>query len=604
MSKIRKGNGMPSSEGQMLGVYQLLSPLGQGGMATVYKAFHPRLDRYVAIKMIHAGYADDPTFLARFEREAHIVARLEHPHIVPIYDSFDHDGKPCIVMKYVEGTTLKSVLMNGAFNGDDLIRVMSPLASALDYAHGQGVLHRDIKPSNILMDTKGTPYLTDFGLAKLTQTGESTISENMLIGTPFYISPEQAQGGADPDHRSDLYSFGVVLYELLTGRVPYHEGTPYAIVHDHIYKPLPPPRTLNPAITADAEQVLIKTLAKRPEDRYESAADIMRALKTVLSHDSPSMRFTFGDDNDTPLSESTMKWLVPAPTPSGRRALAIPNVVVPVVDTVQPVAKSRERRRWLRYLGAGLLAFLVLSLISRDDDPSLTEPPSTTDIPMLSLQLIAIPDITVDEAERRLRDMPENPLAYLALGRAHMEENQLASAEAAIREGAQYAADPILYYASAGNVAVDLEHTTAALLAYGAALTSAENTAWYPAIRAHAGERLYSLVTRARSLTPLQIRTLSVLSERGREFQEPVITAMIARALLTNGRDTLAAAAIALPLVNASNLAEVQLVIGELEQARANIGDARAAYELALADPTAPGWLKMRTETLLTALES
>lgn len=270
-------------EGQTLGAYSIVQQLGAGGMATVYKAYHARLDRHVAIKVMHESFRQDPTFIARFEREARVVAKLEHPNIVPIYDFSDEQGQVYIVMKFIEGRTLKNRLSAGALALDEIDRIMTPVAAALTYAHTQGVLHRDIKPANIMIDNNGTPYLTDFGLARIAQSGESTLSTDMMLGTPHYISPEQAQGVRDLDGRTDVYSLGVILYELLVGRVPFIADTPYAIVHDHIYKPLPNPREINPEITPAIEKVLLKALAKERNDRYTTPDEMMTAYRAALN---------------------------------------------------------------------------------------------------------------------------------------------------------------------------------------------------------------------------------------------------------------------------------------------------------------------------------
>jgi len=270
-------------EGENIGPYRIVEQHGSGGMATIYKAYHPNLDRYVAIKMMHQAFLEDKTFRARFEREAQIVARLEHPNIVPVYDFSEHDGQPYLVMKYIEGETLKSVLAKqGALSLEDILRLMTPIAHALTYAHEHGVLHRDIKPSNIIIDGNGTPFLTDFGLARIAQAGESTMSQDMLLGTPHYISPEQAKGGIELDARTDVYSMGVILYELVVGRVPFSADTPYAIVHDHIYSPLPLPRKINPDIPEGVERVLLKALAKQPHDRYNTPREMMNEFSRAL----------------------------------------------------------------------------------------------------------------------------------------------------------------------------------------------------------------------------------------------------------------------------------------------------------------------------------
>ena len=274
-------------EGQSLGPYRVLSRLGHGGMATVYKGYHARLDRNVAIKVIHQAFLQEPASVARFEREAQIVARLDHPHIVPIYDFAEHDGQPYLVMKHIDGLTLKALLSQGPLSLESIVGLMTQIAGALDYAHAQGVLHRDIKPSNILIDKDGVPYVTDFGLARIALSGESTLSANMMLGTPQYIAPEQAMGNQDLTPQSDLYSLGIVLYELVVGRVPFNADTPYAIVHDQIYRELPPPRELNPNVSPAVEAVLMKALSKNPTDRYASAAALVEAFRVAVAEADP-----------------------------------------------------------------------------------------------------------------------------------------------------------------------------------------------------------------------------------------------------------------------------------------------------------------------------
>ena len=212
---------MSFSNGENVGPYRIVEQLGSGGMATVFKAYHANLDRYVAIKVLHPAFKQDPNFLSRFQREARIVAKLQHPAIVPVYDFNEHNGQPYLVMRFIEGETLKARLSKGDLPLHEVVRVLHPVGEALQYAHGQGVLHRDVKPSNVLLTPDGQVFLADFGLARIAQAGESTLSQDALVGTPQYISPEQARGDPDLDARTDVYSLGVVMYELLIGRVPY-----------------------------------------------------------------------------------------------------------------------------------------------------------------------------------------------------------------------------------------------------------------------------------------------------------------------------------------------------------------------------------------------
>jgi serine/threonine protein kinase/Tfp pilus assembly protein PilF len=273
---------MPFVIGENIGPYRLLEQLGQGGMATVFKAYHPALDRYVAIKALHPALTNEPNFLARFQREAQVVARLEHPNIVPVYDYSEYEGRPYLVMKYIEGETLKARLKRGPLDRTELGAVVDSVGAALSYAHQQGVLHRDVKPSNVLLATDGRIYLADFGLARMAEAGESTISSDVMLGTPQYISPEQASGRHDLDNGTDIYSFGILLYELLVGKVPYIADTPYSIIHDHIYAPLPLPRSSNPEIPEAVERVLLRALAKDRLDRFVDIAALLEAWRQAF----------------------------------------------------------------------------------------------------------------------------------------------------------------------------------------------------------------------------------------------------------------------------------------------------------------------------------
>ncbi|MBN1995593.1 MAG: protein kinase [Anaerolineae bacterium] len=273
---------MTITPGENVGPYRVIEQLGSGGMATVFKSYHPALDRYVAIKVLHPAFKADPQFFERFKREARIVAKLEHPNIIPVYDFNEHKGEPYLVMRFVEGDTLKPKMNGQPMPAADVLRLIRPVCEALTYAHNQGVLHRDIKPSNIMVTKDGSVFVTDFGLARMVEAGESTLSQDMMVGTPQYISPEQAQGMKNLDGRTDIYSLGVVLYEMLTGRVPFSADTPFATVHDHIYTPLPLPSSINPDIDPAIERMLLKALAKDPNDRYAKVNDLLAALETTL----------------------------------------------------------------------------------------------------------------------------------------------------------------------------------------------------------------------------------------------------------------------------------------------------------------------------------
>jgi serine/threonine protein kinase len=268
---------MALGAGSNLGPYRIVEQVGRGGMATVYKAFQPSLKRFVAIKVLPDFLAGDPGFRARFENEAVAVASLRHPNILTVYDHGELDGVAFIVTEFVEGGTLEDQL-GKPLPVDYATQVLGPIASALDYAHARGVLHRDLKPSNILIASDGTPILSDFGLALIMTTSAVRLTQTgTILGTPEYMSPEQCEGDVMTD-ATDIYSLGVVAYEMLTGRVPFSAATPAAVLIAQIQNKLPPPRQINPTLSTAADTALMKALAKLPADRFHSAAEFVRSL--------------------------------------------------------------------------------------------------------------------------------------------------------------------------------------------------------------------------------------------------------------------------------------------------------------------------------------
>ncbi len=270
-----------SLEGQTLGKYRILEPLGRGGMAQVYKAYHPGLDRYVAVKVLRADLTEDAEFLNRFRREARAVAALRHPNIIQIFDFDVQDGLYYMVMELLEGNTLKSYLNALRVRKErmplgETTHILSDVLGGLAYAHAEGVIHRDLKPSNILLTRRGQAVLTDFGIAQIIGGTQYTVT-GALMGTLSYMAPEQGRDGKC-DVRSDIYSLGITLYEMLTGSVPFDADTPLAILLKHLNDPLPSPRSLAPDIPEAFEQVVLKALAKDPQERYQSATEMAAAL--------------------------------------------------------------------------------------------------------------------------------------------------------------------------------------------------------------------------------------------------------------------------------------------------------------------------------------
>ena len=309
---------MTLAPGTTLGRYQILEPLGSGGMASVYRAYQPALDRVVALKVLRPTLADDPEFRTRFEREAKAVARLRHPHIVQVFDFEQEGALAFIVMEFIAGGTLKARLSQLEQEGQPLpirevSRIVTEVGDALGYAHAQGIVHRDIKPSNILLTTDGKAVVSDFGIARLL-SGAGQTATGVGLGTPEYMSPEQGQG-QPVDARADIYSLGVLAYELLTGSVPYRADTPFAVVLAHVRDPLPLPSSRSDRVGPATERALLRALAKDPAQRYGAAPEFAQALARAVAEDG---RVT-----------GSTRLAAPAPVSWRKRLLARPARLVP-----------------------------------------------------------------------------------------------------------------------------------------------------------------------------------------------------------------------------------------------------------------------------------
>ena len=269
--------------GQMLGSYQIIEQIGEGGMATVYKAYQPSMDRNVAIKVLPGQLADSEEFTKRFQQEARIIAKLEHPHILPVFDYGESEGITYLVMRYLDAGTLgEKMQKERPLPLDEIDRLFTQLAEALGYAHSYGIIHRDLKPSNALIDSHGNLFLTDFGIAKMLESASPRLTQtDAIMGTPAYISPEQAQA-TKVNQRSDIYSLGIILYEMVTGRVPFVAETPLAVILKHVSDPLPKPSVLKPDIPEAIEKVVLRALEKKPEDRYATVNEFLTAWKRAL----------------------------------------------------------------------------------------------------------------------------------------------------------------------------------------------------------------------------------------------------------------------------------------------------------------------------------
>lgn len=280
-------------EGHTLGKYRLLGALGRGGMAQVYRGYQAQLDRYVAIKVLRADLLENAEFLERFRREARAVSALRHPNIVQVFDFDVQDEIYYMVMELLEGDTLRARLHEYRARGERMplkesLAILADVLAGLGYAHGEGLVHRDLKPANILLTRKGQAVLTDFGIAQMLGSTQLTIS-GALMGTLHYMAPEQGLKGVC-DERSDIYSLGIILYEMLTGYPPFDADTPLAILMKHLNAPLPLPRRLDPDLPPGFEVATLKALAKDPADRFQNAAEMASALEGLQAHATPGPR--------------------------------------------------------------------------------------------------------------------------------------------------------------------------------------------------------------------------------------------------------------------------------------------------------------------------
>ena len=343
---------------EKIGLYEIKSELGRGGMATVYRGYDPRFEREVAVKvlpreLLHA----DPQFRLRFEREAKIIAQLEHSAIVPVYDVGEADGQPYFVMRYMNGGSLSERIQAGVSSIEEAARILEVIAPALDEAHSKGIVHRDIKPSNILFDRKGNPYIADFGIAKLVQDQAGNMTGSGIIGTPAYMAPEQASGEAI-DGRADIYALGIILFEMLTGKQPYEADTPMGVAIKHIIEPVPHILVVNPKLPAGMDMIIQNAMAKDRSKRFATALEMANALKALLHADASERK-----SESLPTVEAQA--LKPTVIPQRKRF----NPFIAIVPVVVIAA------------GAGILFFRGMANPAVAETPTVTftSPPSATE---------------------------------------------------------------------------------------------------------------------------------------------------------------------------------------------------------------------------------
>jgi len=608
---------MPIRIGETVGQYRIMEQLGQGGMATVFKAYHASLDRFVAIKVLHPSFKDDETFFMRFQREAQIVAKLEHAHIVPVYDFASAETEPYIVMKFIEGQTLKHRLKENPLNLQEALRILPAVAGALTYAHNQGILHRDIKPSNVMLDKDGTPYLADFGLARIATRGESTMSQDVLLGTPNYISPEQAQGAKELTPATDIYSLGIILYEIVVGRVPFSADTPYAVVHDHIYKPLPMPTRVNPTVPPEVERVLLRALSKTPEDRYTSAVAMLDAFKEAVSTanlnelSATSIRLEHFETASTP-QDNIDAYIKATVAEQLRVASQSTPTPAPPRPTYYPTGQMRRRLAWQRrsfwvVLGLAALACICVSslavTINALNHPVVRSSPALADgNPPTPTPTHEAPQLDVaarlSDLHQWVEDEPRNVAARLSLGLALLQEGERASAQENFSY-AIYELDAVgeLLAEAARILALRGESTESILMWFHAYQKDPQN----PVIRDDAGAYIYD-----------QFSSFSIEEIDNLQAQAQGIT-------VTALRDALAAQAFIMLNTRAGEglrlrqartlldkalneddtLAEAHLIYGNYYAALGETENARDSWRYAGSFADAPQWVQTESARLL-----
>lgn len=478
---------MSFTPGTQVGPYRIIEQLGQGGMAIVYKAYHASLDRYVAIKVLHRAILEDPGFLARFQREARVVAKLEHPNIVPVYDYAEHEGQPYLAMKYIEGDTLKGRLQRGPLTPSEVIYIVENVGAGLAYAHRQGILHRDVKPSNVISANDGQIYLADFGLARIAQSGDSSLTSDMIVGTPQYISPEQAMAKKDLDEGTDIYSFGVMLYEMTVGRVPFSSDTPFAVIHDHIFTPLPLPSDVNPNISPALERMLLKALSKERIDRYKDVPEMVAAFKEAWTNSTSTVALT-------PAPQAPVTNSAAQATGSAPLTLPAQPAVAPTPSAVPaPVAATKKsgppRWLWIPLIIIPLCFCCIATLLARPNlslsvfdqmestvdamaDGTNTPPPSV-DEPVID----ATPNskMTLAQAEKVVQENPRSGLAHINYGFALLRNDEEVNGYAEIKKGANLAVKNQSGLLAATKIFEEQEAWLAAAIVYVKLAENAKN---------------------------------------------------------------------------------------------------------------------------------
>ena len=418
---------MENLTGKQLGPYRVTAPLGEGGMAAVYKAYQAGMDRYIALKVLPQQLAKDPAFVGRFKQEAQLLAKLQHPHILPVFDFGETEGYTYIAMPLVESGTLTDLLTGQPLPWLQIRNIAVQIGDALDYAHSLGLVHRDVKPSNVLVDKRGNCLLTDFGIAKLVEGTAKFTNTGGIVGTPAYMSPEQGRGDK-VDARTDIYALGIMLYEMAIGRVPFDAETPIAIVFKHISDPLPLPSQINPDFPDALERVILKALAKDPNERFATAGEMVRALKAALP-DSLDASPSVGMPTRAALPRSET---VTARAEKVMTSAQLPDPIITPIKTQRPQIPIWI---WLGTLSGMLLVCAVLvggamawRNINRSNRATPAGPGQTATSPILSASENLTPAATAPQPDS-VTALPEGKNAITILKAEPLPSNKLNSVE-------------------------------------------------------------------------------------------------------------------------------------------------------------------------------
>lgn len=602
---------MAFKPGENVGPYQIIEQLGQGGMASVFKAYHAALDRYVALKVLHQAFNEDSTFIGRFQREAKVVARLEHPNIVPVYDYAEHEGRPYLVMKFIEGDTLKARMGVSPLSSQEIENVVETVGAALGYAHRQGILHRDIKPSNVLITSENVMYLADFGLARIAVAGESTLSTDSVMGTPQYISPEQAMGKKDLDARTDIYSFGVMLYEMVVGQVPFSADTPFSIIHDHIYTPLPLPVSVNPNVPEPVQRVLLKALAKNRDDRYQTVDELIGAFKSAWVEAGIPMRGSDVTLAGVPVKTSPAPALKPR---SGGNE-----------GQENPLKLQKTKRSGWMWAAVGLVTILcfgfgflalrnTLPILSRRGGDSGATPTAIPGLPPLppggenppsagfaTPTMMAEDKITpeIRKGYELIRANPGDPYAHLALSVAFWDAGmEVPSIDEFLQTLNLAGPDNKTYFTDAANEYRFHEawHLAAGMYARAIPLYLKEDGAIPEEIKDGFRESAYR---------GAQYHDLPVVLpfEQAGGILPDFANIVRGRHALYNGDMKLAEESLALAEKSPETFKEVHLLRAEISIQKGDSEDAKRILTALISDPTASKWMVILAEEILKTIQ-